>query len=145
MMYYSKGPTLRFKLCDLIYKGYFKSVFMFDQASLSNLIVYGTQFGTNEYWVKRLIEFITRLNYLIGGETEGVVSADGDKIFMKRKAFIIADWLYGGYLSTVLPRIISLLQTIVSFAKDNEFKFTPICVSGLRIVIGTYECIMFEY
>lgn len=145
MMYYSKGPTLRFKLCDLIYKGYFKSVFMFDQASLGNLIIYGTQFGANEYLVRRLVEFITRLNYLIGGETEGVVSADGDKIFMKRKAFIIADWLYGGYLSTVLPRIISLLQTIVSFAKDNEFKFTPICVSGLRMVIETYERIMFEY
>lgn len=70
MINYSKGPTLRFKLCDLIYKGYFKNIFMFDQASLSNLIVYGTQFGTNEYWVKRLVEFIARLNYLIGGETE---------------------------------------------------------------------------
>lgn len=145
MINYSKGPTLRFKLCDLIYKGYFKSVFMFDQASLSNLIVYGTQFGTNEYWVKRLVEFITRLNYLIGGETGGVISADGDKIFMKRKAFIIADWLYGGYLSAMLPRVISILRTISNVVRHNEFKLTPDCAKGLRMVIETYERIMFEY
>ena len=145
MIDYSKGPTLRFKLCNLIYKGYFKDVFVFDQASLSNLIIYGTKFGTDEYLVRRLVEFIARLNYLIGGDVENVVSDDGDKIFMKRKAFIIANWLYGGYLSVMLPRAISLLQTVVNVIKSNEFKLTPDCVKGLQIVIGTYERIMFEY
>ncbi len=145
MINYNKGPTLRFKLCDLIYRGYFKSVFMFDQASLSNFIIYGTKFGNNEHWVRRLAEFIMRLNYLIGGETEGAVSADGDKIFTKRKAFIIADWLYSGYLSAMLPRVISILRTISNVVRHNEFKLTPDCVKGLQLVIETYERIMFEY
>ena len=145
MVYYNKGPTLKFKLCNLIYMGYFKDVFAFDQASLNNFILCSTRFGTNENGVRRLVEFIMRLNYLIGGEVEGVVSADGDKIFMKRTAFIIADWLYGGYLSTMLPRAISLLQAIVDVVKGNEFKLTPDCVKGLQMVIETYEWITFEY
>ena len=145
MIDYSKGPTLRFKLCDLIYRGYFKDVFVFDQASLNNFIEYGTQFGIDEHVVGRLLKFIMRLNYLIGGETEGAVSSDGDKIYMKRKAFIIADWLYGGYLSAMLPRVISILRTISNVVRHNEFKLTPDCVKGLQLVIETYERIMFEH
>ncbi len=141
----SKGPTLRFKLCNLIYMGYFKDVFVFDQASLNNFIEYGTQFGIDEHVVGRLLKFIMRLNYLIGGEVEGVISSDGDKIFMKRKAFIIADWLYGGYLSAMLPRVISILRTISNVVRHNEFKLTPDCVKGLQLVIETYERIMFKY
>lgn len=145
MIDYNKGPTFRFKLCNLIYMGYFKDVFAFDQISLNNFIKYGNRFGVDEDGVRRLVTLIMRLNYLIGGEVEGVVSADGDKIFMKRKAFIIADWLYGGYLSTMLPRAISLLQTVVNVVKSNEFTLTPDCVRGISMVIGTYESIMFEY
>lgn len=141
----SKYLTLRFKLCNLIYRGYFKEVFAFDRIRIDNFITYGGKFGINDFSVKRLIECIMRLNYLIGGEVEGVVSADGDKIFVKRKAFIIADWLYGGYLSTMLPRAISLLQTIVKVVKGNEFKLTPDCVRGIQMVIDTYERIMFVY
>lgn len=144
MIDYSKGPTLRFKFCDLIYMGYFKDVFAFDQISLNNFIVYGSKFGTDEIGIGRLVKCIMRLNYLIGGEIEDVVSADGDKIFMKRKTFIIADWLYGGYLSTMLPRAISLLQAIVNVLKGNEFKLTPNCVKGIQMIIDTYEHVMFE-
>lgn len=99
----SKYLTLRFKLCNLIYRGYFKDVFAFDRITLDNFITHGGRFGINGFSVRRLIECIMRLNYLIGGEIENVVSADGDKIFVKRKAFIIADWLYGRYLSIMLP------------------------------------------
>lgn len=141
----SKHLTLRFKLCNLIYRGYFKEVFAFDRISLDNFITYGGKFGINDFSVKRLIERIMRLNYLIGGEVEGVVSDDGDKILVKRKAFIIADWLYGGYLSTMLPRAISLLQAVVDAVKSNEFKLTRNCVRGVQMVIDTYEHIMFEY
>lgn len=141
----SKYLTLRFKLCNLIYRGYFKDVFAFDRITLDNFITYGGRFGINDFSVRRLIERIMRLNYLIGGEIENVVSADGDKIFVKRKAFIIADWLYGRYLSTMLPRIISLLQAVADAVKSNDFKLTPNCVQGIQMVIDTYEHIMFEY
>ena len=145
MIDYSKGPTLRFKLCDLIYMGYFKDVFAFDQISLNNFIGYGSKFGTDKIGIERLVKCTMRLNYLIGGVIEDVVSADGDKIFMKRKAFIIADWLYGGYLSTMLPHAISLLQSIADVIKSNEFKLTPDCIQGVQMIIDTYEHVMFEY
>ena len=141
----SKHLTLRFKLCNLIYRGYFREVFAFDRITLDNFITYGGKFGVNDFSVKRLIECIMRLNYLIGGEVEGVVSADGDKILIKRPAFVIADWLYGGYLSTVLPAEISLLQAVLNCVKANDFKLSRNCICGLQIVIDTYEHIMFEY
>lgn len=141
----SKYLTLRFKLCNLIYKGYFKEVFAFDRIRLDSFITFGGRFGINDFAVGRLIECIMRLNYLIGGDIENVVSYDGDKILVKRKAFIIADWLYGGYLSTMLPRAISLLQTIVNVVQGNEFKLTPDCVRGVQLIIDTYEYIMFEH
>lgn len=142
MIDYRKGPTLRFKLCNLIYKGYFKDVFAFDQASLDIFIKYGTKFGFNEYMVGRLDDCVLRLNYLIGKQLKNVVSEDGKCILIRRKAFIIADWLYDGYLSTMLPRIIPLLRTIANVVRHNEFKLTPDCVKGLQMVIEIYERIM---
>lgn len=64
----SKHLTLRFKLCNLIYGGYFKEVFAFDRIRLDNLIMYGSRFGTSESVVGRLAACIMRLNYLIGGD-----------------------------------------------------------------------------
>lgn len=140
----SKHLTLRFKLCNLIYRGYFKEVFAFDRIDLDNFITYGGIFGINNFAVRNLITKIIRLNYLIGGDVENVVSDDGDKILVKRKAFVIADWLYGGYLSTMLPAAISLLQAISNFVKANDFKLSSNCVRGVQNVIDTYEYIMFE-
>lgn len=141
----SKHLTLRFKLCNLIYRGYFKEVFAFDRISLDNFIKYGGKFEINDFSVKRLIECIMRLNYLIGGDIENVVSDDGDKILVKRPAFIIADWLYGGYLSMMLPAAISLLQAVSNCVKANNFKLSRDCALGVQKVIDTYEHIMFEY
>lgn len=141
----SKYLTLRFKLCNLIYRGYFKEVFAFDRIGLDNFITYGGRFGINDFAVRGLIECIMRLNYLIGGDIENVVSDDGDKILVKRPAFVIADWLYGGYLSTMLPAAISLLQAVSNCVKANEFKLSRDCVHGVQKVIDTYEHIMFEY
>lgn len=141
----SKHLTFRFKLCNLIYRGYFKEVFAFDRISLDNFITYGGKFGINDFSVKRLIECIMRLNYLIGGEVEDVVSDDGDKILVKRPAFIIADWLYGGYLSMMLPAAISLLQAVSNCVKANDFRLPRDCVRDVQMVINTYEHIMFEY
>ena len=145
MIDYSKGPTLRFKLCNLIYRGYFKEVFAFDRITLDNFIEYGGRFGINDFSVGRLIACIMRLNYIIGGDVENVVSDDGDKILLKRPAFIIADRLYGGYLSTILPCTISLLQDVSDCVKANDFKLSRACVQGVQTVIDTYEHIMFEY
>lgn len=141
----SKHLTLRFKLCNLIYRGYFKEVFAFDRISLDNLITYGGIFGTDDFAVRRLSECIMWLNYLIGGDIKNVVSDDGDKILAKRKAFVIADWLYGGYLSTMLPAAISLLQAVSDCVKANDFKLSRNCVRGVQKVIDIYEHIMFEY
>ena len=141
----SKYLTLRFKLCNLIYRGYFKEVFAFDRISLDNFITYGGRFGVNDFSVRRLIERIMRLNYLIGGDIENVVSDDGDKILVKRKAFVVADWLYGGYLSMMLPAAISLLQAVSDCVKANDFKLSRDCVRGVQKIIDIYEHIMFEY
>lgn len=141
----SKYLTLRFKLCNLIYRGYFKEVFAFDRITLDNFITYGSKFGINDFSVREMIERIMRLNYLIGGDIENVVSDDGDKILVKRPAFIIADWLYGGYLSTMLPVTISLLQAVSDCVKANDFKLSRACAQGVQNIIDTYEHIMFEY
>lgn len=141
----SKYLTLRFKLCNLIYRGYFKEVFAFDRIGLDNFITYGGRFGTNDFAVRGLIECIMRLNYLIGGDIENVVSDDGYKILVKRPAFVIADWLYGGYLSTMLPAEISLIQAVSDCVKANDFRLSRDCACDVQKVIDTYEHIMFEY
>mgnify|MGYP000561564628 CR=1 FL=1 len=139
--------SLRFRLCNLIFRDELRQAMAFGILELENTLRYSIyNERLDDLWIGYLYVMVNDLSHIVYGLDHRLLEYDenGNPTNSTTSRFKLCNLLYRGKLEIEIIWAIYILNSMLDYLKTNHYRYDTFISCGVQCIIGTFERVMYR-